>query len=246
MHEASLWDSNCFVTLTYARDALPPNGSLEHRDFQLFLKRVRKHFGKRRVRFYMCGEYGPTSGRAHYHACLFNVDFREDRVPAGKSGSGHVFYASDVLTRLWSHGIATVQDLTRETAGYCARYIMKKVLGPDSAKAYERVTDDGEIVSIKPEYAAMSLKPGIGAQWFEKFGRDVYPSDFVIVDGSRRRPPKYYDKLMIKRHADLADGIEYDRYLRGLECREDSTPERRAVRETVAKARIRNQLRSLE
>ena len=44
MHEASLYQENCFVTLTYGRDLLPANASLEHRDFQLFLKRVRAHF----------------------------------------------------------------------------------------------------------------------------------------------------------------------------------------------------------
>ena len=41
MHEASLHSENCFVTLTYGRDKLPPDGSLEHRDFQLFMKRLR-------------------------------------------------------------------------------------------------------------------------------------------------------------------------------------------------------------
>ena len=60
MHEASLHSENCFVTLTYGRDKLPPDGSLEHRDFQLFMKRLRFH-AKRPVRFYMCGEYGPLN-----------------------------------------------------------------------------------------------------------------------------------------------------------------------------------------
>ena len=96
MHEASLHSENCFVTLTYGRDKLPPDGSLEHRDFQLFMKRLRRHFGKT-VRFYMCGEYGPLNFRPHYHACLFNVNFISDRVPAGKSGSGAVFYDSPTL-----------------------------------------------------------------------------------------------------------------------------------------------------
>ena len=79
MHEAQLWKENCFVTLTYGHGKLPPNGSLDHGDFQLFMKRLRKRVGKP-VRFYMCGEYGDEGGRAHYHACLFNVDFQDRRL----------------------------------------------------------------------------------------------------------------------------------------------------------------------
>lgn len=237
MHEASQYDENCFVTLTYARDALPANGSLCHRDFQLFLKRVRRHYGRKRIRFYMCGEYGPETGRAHYHACLFNVAFREDRVPAGKSNSGSIFFSSEILTRLWSHGIATVQDLTSETASYCARYIMKKALGETAKTAYEVITPDGEIVQRKPEYAAMSLKPGIGAEWFRKFGKEVYPSDFVVDNGVKRQAPKYYDKLM-KRGFACSDEVEFARQVRAKLHVSDNSPERRKVREAVAKARV--------
>lgn len=168
-HESKMWDQNCFITLTYGRDKLPKDASLDHRDFQLFMKKLRlwakQEYG-REVRFYMCGEYGPKNGRPHYHACLFNIDFI-DRVPAGKSGSGFMFYESATLTKLWGHGLATVQDLTTETASYTARYIMKKALGNDSLTKYQLVDPDtGEITQRRPEYAAMSLKPGIGHDFF--------------------------------------------------------------------------------
>lgn len=90
MHEASLHKENCFVTLTYGRDKCPVDGSLLHEDFQKFMKRLRKRVG--RVRFYMCGEYGPLNQRPHYHACLFGVSFSEGRVPMGKSASGQLFF----------------------------------------------------------------------------------------------------------------------------------------------------------
>lgn len=242
MHEASLWPENCFVTLTYGRDKLPPDGGLEHRDFQLFMKRVRKHFGKT-VRYYMCGEYGPLNFRPHFHACLFNVDFQSDRVQAGKSGSGAVFYDSPTLSRLWSHGRVSVQDLTRETAGYCARYIMKKRLGQLSeADMAAYVTDDGVI--RRREYAAMSLKPGIGAGWYEKFGVcDVHRHDFVIADGSKLPVPKYYDKLFKRTGNVKFDAIEFEREKRAKLSAADQTDERRAVREVVHLARVRNLLR---
>lgn len=243
MHEASLYERNCFVTLTYGRDCLPPHGSLCHEDFQLFMKRLRKRRGP--VRFYMCGEYGENTFRPHYHACLFGVDFRGDSVPAGRSASGEVFYNSAELEGLWRHGIVSVQDLTPETASYCARYIMKKALGQNADSAYERVSEDGEIVQLRPEYAAMSLKPGIGARWFEKYGSDVFPRDKVIQNGVERQVPKYYDKLLDRKVVDLktaqkADMVSNAREERALRVRADNTDERRRVREVVHEAKVRS------
>lgn len=239
MHEATLWKENCFVTLTYGRDCVPANGSLEHRDFQLFMKRLRRRFVLP-VRFYMCGEYGPVNGRPHYHACLFNVDFRSDRVQAGKSASGMVYYDSALLRELWSHGKVSVQDLSRETAGYCARYIMKKVLGPHSERAYDVVSEDGVVIRRKPEYAAMSLKPGIGSRWFEKYWQDVFPLDAVVSEGRKFQVPRYYDKLLGARRVMYSDELEFARYLRALAVRGENTDSRRAVREVVHEARVKS------
>lgn len=244
MHEASSWDQNCFVTLTYGRDMLPAGASLEHRHFQLFMKRLRRvHNGP--VRFYMCGEYGPLHGRPHYHACLFNVNFA-DRVPAGKSGSGHVFYDSKRLAALWAFGRVSVQDLTRETAGYCAQYIMKKALGVDAKTAYDLVDADGVVTKRRPEYAAMSLKPGIGAAWFAKYSRDVFPHDFCVADGVERRVPKYYDRLSKRILTIDVDDVEYKRQIRALASVAENTDERREVREKVHLARLSQKLRSVE
>ncbi len=50
MHEASLYEDNCFLTLTYGEGKLPPHGSLCHEDFQKFIKRLSYHV-KSPVRF---------------------------------------------------------------------------------------------------------------------------------------------------------------------------------------------------
>lgn len=241
MHEASLHAESCFVTLTYAPGKLPPYGSLCHRDFQLFMKSLRK-WAKRPVRFYMCGEYGPLNRRPHYHACLFGVAF-SDAVDVGVSGSGFTFASSARLSALWPHGTATVQVLVRETASYCARYIMKKVLGEAAAVAYSVTDSDGVVHPLRPEYAAMSLKPGIGAGWFRNFGGDVFPADAVVSNGTERRVPRYYDKLALKLGMDL-DGVEYARVLRVRATAADSTPERLKVREEVHIARVSTLVRS--
>lgn len=245
MHEASLWPRSCFVTLTYGRDCLPPNSSLEHADFQKFMKRVRRWF-ETPIRFFMCGEYGPLNLRPHYHACLFNVDFRGDWEPAGKSASGAVFYDSTTLSMLWGHGRVSVQPLTPETASYCARYIMKKALGENAKTAYMGVSPEGEVVQKRPEYAAMSLKPGIGAGWFHRFGRDVFPHDLVVREGREQRPPRYYDKLYKRTGSAAFDSVEFERYKRSRASVADSSPERLQVREAVHLARVANLCRNLD
>ena len=42
MHEASLWLNNIFITLTYDNDHLPQHNTLIKKDFQDFMKRLRK------------------------------------------------------------------------------------------------------------------------------------------------------------------------------------------------------------
>ena len=87
MHEASLYKDNCYITLTYDEEHLPEDYSLHYDDFQRFMKRVRKRYTGKKIRFYMAGEYGENFGRPHFHACIFNLDF-EDKYLWQKTESG--------------------------------------------------------------------------------------------------------------------------------------------------------------
>lgn len=232
VHEAQLWPQNCFLTLTYSDENLPDNSSLEHRDFQLFMKRLRESRDER-IRFFMCGEYGPQTLRPHYHALLFNCDFR-DRKLAGKSGSGFIFYTSEELSNLWRLGHATVQDMSSETAGYCCSYVFDKVTGDDAEAHYGL---------RKPEYCACSLKPGIGALWFATYGAAKSEQDFVVHDGRKTAPPKYYDKLSDRADFPWLDDIKIARENRARLALADNTDERLFVREKVHAARVRQRKR---
>lgn len=232
VHEAQCWPENCFLTLTYSDENLPCNGSLNHRDFQLFMKRLRESRGHR-IRFFMCGEYGPQTLRPHYHALLFNCDFR-DRKVAGKSRTGFDFYTSEALSSLWKLGHATVQDMSPATAGYCCSYVFDKVTG-DLAEAHYGLR--------KPEYCACSLKPGIGSFWFSVYGADKSKQDFVVHEGRKTAPPKYYDKLSDRAGFEWLDEIEWQREKRAKLFLDDATPERLAVREQVHAARLKSRKR---
>lgn len=242
MHEAQLHEWNSFITLTYNEDNVPRE--LVHRHFQLFMKRLRKKF--RKARFFMCGEYGEQYGRPHYHACIFGVHF-SDRVVYKELSSGHRLYTSSILTGLWPHGFASVGDVSFESAAYVARYVMKKVTGDMAEEAYQRFDGStGEIFQIEPEYCRMSLKPGIGAEWYRRFKADVYPRDQLIVNGVACRPPKYYDILLERESPTILESLKLARVENAKKFSADNVPARLAVREKVARARLNFKVRTLE
>lgn len=239
VHEASLHEANCFVTLTYADASLPEGGTLRYRDFQLFMKRMRKHYGARPIRYFVCGEYGENFHRPHYHACLFGVDFFEDRSPVNYLGTSkrHKHYTSPLLSRLWSHGDVDITDLNSRTAEYAASYILKKVTG-DRASSHYSVTDgDGVVHHLEPEFARMSVRPGLGAEWFSRFGSDVASGDSIVHNGKENPVPAYYDKLRKRGDPLGIDETKAERQLRSYMLRSNSTPERLAVREEIALAK---------
>lgn len=244
MHEAQMHEMNSFVTLTYADEFIPQRGSLIYADFQKFLKRLRKKMGK--VRFYMCGEYGDLNSRPHFHACLFGVGFA-DREYLRTLPSGSRIYRSPLLEELWPFGYSSIGDVTFESAAYVARYVCKKITGPMAEAHYSRVDlTTGEIYEIEPEFCQMSLKPGIGFSWFQKFSTDAFPRDYVIIRGKKCKVPKYYKTLLKNSDAFLSDEIDFDRESRVKEFVDDCSLERLAVREVVAKARLNFKKRALE
>lgn len=240
MHEASQWPCSSFVTLTYDDEHLPSGGSLFYPDFQRFMKRLRKSRPGRVIRFYMCGEYGEQTVRPHYHACLFNEDFSKDRKVWRDFGSGCVVYRSSELERLWPFGMTSVGELTRESAEYVARYVVKKVTGAPAAEHYKVIDrETGEVSWREPEFTHMSLKPGIGSAWFGRYGAsDVVPHDRVVHAGRVGVVPRYYDRLLSRVDPEALELMKMAREARARARFGDSTPERLAVREQVAAARF--------
>lgn len=244
LHEASLYDRNCFITLTYAPEHLPEGNTLVVSDFQKFMKRLRKKHGSG-IRFFHCGEYGETYGRPHYHALLFNFDF-EDKV-LWKNNRDNPLYISADLTELWPFGWSTVGALTYQSAAYTARYIMKKITGPQADQHYQTVNKyTGEIIQKKPEYVTMSRRPGIGQQWYKQHHKELWPDDFIIIKGRKVRIPRYYDQQFEIEHPEEYAKTKRARVRNSLKHKHNNTPERLKVREQVQRARITNLKREID
>ncbi|MFM1820806.1 MAG: hypothetical protein RLZZ402_1165 [Bacteroidota bacterium] len=260
MNEAQMHTQNCFITLTYDDAHLPGDQSLHHRDFQLFLKRLRFKFKGQTIRYYMAGEYGENYGRPHFHACIFG--WKPSDLKIWKKNGDNYLYRSEILESLWvdnngnSIGYSSVGNVTFESAAYVARYIMKKQnsdkINPNTGKPYNSVYDHvnektGEIIKKTPEYNKMSLKPGIGATWIEKYMSDVYPHGEVIIRGNKKvLTPKYYDKIY-KKTADpyIFDEMLYIREKNAKLRYEDNTPERLEAKRKVMEAGLKLKKRVL-
>ncbi len=236
VHEAQMHSKNCFITLTYDERNLPLDNSVDVKHWQNFAKRLRKKKGP--FRFLHCGEYGDRTSRPHYHACIFGHDFAEDRILLSEK-KGHVLWTSAELEKIWGKGFCPIGPLNFDTAAYTARYVIKKVGGPQKEAAYERVDPEtGLITDVKPEYATMSRNPGLGKKWFDNYYADVYPDDEIIINGKKFRPPKFYDKLLEKKNPQLLQKIKDRRKNVTSRKQEEETYERRNIRNTVLQAKI--------
>jgi len=270
LHEASLYEENCFITLTYRPEEVDPNGSLQYRDYQLFMKKLRKAASREwadqhrtktqtpaaagrygasphapKIRFYMAGEYGDNYERPHFHACIFNYNFN-DRKVWKTTRTGAKLYNSEKLDQLWQKGYTSIGEVNFETAAYVARYVMKKITGQQQKKHYEHINPEtGEITNRTPEFNHMSLKPGIGKGWLEKWETDVYPEGEVEIRGRKMRPPKYYDRLYAKQNPDEWEILAWTRELEMKNHQENNTPRRLAIREQVKLAQAKQLKRSL-
>lgn len=231
-HESLLYNNNCFITLTYDDDNLPAYCSLTRgpgSDFTNFMKRLRRAYlgieqvnGKYPIRYFQCGEYGNDFERPHHHAILFNFDFM-DKEYLATTDDGYKVYTSNTLEELWTHGICMIGEVTVQSAGYIARYSMKKVTGKEAFNHYTKIDEAGRAYEMVPEYVTMSRRPGIGKNWIDMFYQtDIEGKDFFTIDGKRYRVPRYYDEVMeLADKLDL-DLLKYERMLKATKHKENN------------------------
>lgn len=241
-----MYERNSFITLTYDQQSVPVDYSVSLRDWQLFMKRLRKHVGSNTIRFFACGEYGDQHHRPHYHALLFNYDFPDKKLYRTNK-KGHRFYLSELLNEIWGKSqLNEIADVNYQTARYVAGYVFKKQIGKRTDSHYMRASPiDGNTYEVQREFAVMSRRPGLGTTWFEKFKTDAFPSDFLIVEGKRIKPPLFYlnkiaegEKTTIKR--------ERKRFAVQPRQKLQSTSARLKAREEVHAARLKRLQRPLE
>lgn len=191
-YESQLHPDNCFITLTYSQENLPADGTLVPSDLQLFIKRLRRAVEPTRLRYFAVGEYGDESRRPHYHAIIFGL---------GPS-------AGPIVDQAWGLGFTATAEFNEYTAQYTAGYVVKKLTR----------RDDPQLNGRHPEFARMSLRPGIGADAMEILARSLGSGaglDHIartgdvpvfLTIGRRHVPIGRYLRQKLREHVGMPEG----------------------------------------
>lgn len=163
--------SSYFFTLTYADEHIPVNEkgfpSVSKDDIQRFMKRLRKMYSPTKIRYFITSEYGPTTLRPHYHGLIFG----------SPAGSVDDFYKD--LDKAWRLGYVQSGTVTDASINYCAKYCITRHSTPAGSD---------------PCFSLSSRRPGLGAVYADKHGRDLERKlqDWSYLSGGYRvRLPRY-------------------------------------------------------
>lgn len=258
--EMSYHDSAYFVTITYDEEHMKrvtyvdemtgeiknDRGTLDKRDFQLFIKRLRKARPEDRIRFYLCGEYGPTTDRPHGHCILFGLHLKEwQLIPCGKSETGQQYYTCSELERIWGNGFVSIEPANEFTCKYVCQYVTKKI----GQKPDEQYQAKGQV----PPFALQSRRPGLGRQYYDEYGEELLQTDAKFMsttNGSvRLTPPRYFRKLYREEQPEKAEKIA-EKHLIAMADQEDAMSDLTDLRKqsilknkenlTLKKTKLRN------
>lgn len=133
-------NDSSFITLTYAPERLPKDGSLEPWVLRHFTQRL-KRSGVGSFRYFYVGEYGDQTFRPHYHGILFGVPPTFEK----KIREAWQFNGTPI-------GHVMVGPVANGAISYVAHYCTKKLTG----------AGDERLGGRRPEFTRMSQKPTLG------------------------------------------------------------------------------------
>lgn len=229
-HELLYANASCFITLTVSDeyiDTVFPDRSLDHKAFQLFIKKLRNYLIRHKykdnpeecpkIKYIMCGEYGEKFLRPHYHAVIFGYDFDDIQQLYQKGKKVKGTFRSPELEKLWQYGFSSVKKANYDTCTYLAKYVAKGK-GKDKSEYQYLDYNTGEIKHRKKEYMVYP-KGGLGKQFFMDNHKAILNKGYFNLpmkqkqQGDGKTPakigiPRYYKKL-----AEQYYGKEYKEYL---------------------------------
>lgn len=181
--ENEVHESSCFITLTYAQEALPFNMELDRKELQRFFKRLRKNTG-RKIKYFACGEYGEKNKRPHYHAIIFGIGVMDHWYNEMHQCEGGPVFDS------WNQkghprGFVTVTPVHVNRMRYCAKYLLK---GTEESEQFWLYQGPFQFTS-----------KGLGLEHAEISRDRLVEDQELVINGRNRGIPKYFkDKLGIE------------------------------------------------
>lgn len=190
LHESSEYENNIFVTLTLDDENYKKeNYQVNKNTAKKFIKRLRESLNGRKIKYFLCGEYGERYGRAHYHVILLNTGWSDEQN----------------IKDCWTLGTCCLGTVTPESIHYVTGYMIKK-----SEWFLKNPSDDRE----RP---FQSMSNGMGLKYALRH-KDVFTDHLeVTIQGNKRALPKYYkNKLEISKEVlfEKAKQLKGEQYLR--------------------------------
>ena len=222
-------DNECwFITLTYDDAYLPlhstvdantgeifTGASVELKDIQNWIKKLRDNNPTKNIRYMCAREYGSHTLRPHYHIIIFGLPLdRELFCKIGNNTNGDPLWTTPELDNLKSRicwtvrrplgdrtapmyraGNVTVGEVTFQSISYVARYTMKKANKEyDSEWWYKAQGLDIEGISQSQD---------LGKWYYDQHKHQIYQFDLVPVmgkNGNFSRPPRSFDRMYKKEY----------------------------------------------
>ncbi|AXH73996.1 MAG: replication initiator protein [Microviridae sp.] len=165
--------SQSFITLTYNTDTLPILDNLQHTlnpdDITIFMKRLR-NYNDKKLKYYVCGEYGDDTKRPHYHMLLYNAKI-------------------DTIQKAWDKGIVHYGNVEMPSIVYALKYIMKpgripEFNGDKRQKEFQRMSK-----GLGANYVTEAVKNYHLSDLVEN-------NHITFLDGKKAAMPRYYKNLI--------------------------------------------------
>lgn len=150
-------------------------GNLNYRDCQLFIKRLRKKFKNKKIKYIICGEYGELYNRPHYHAIIYGLDYNE---------------LNDNLNKLWGLGKTDISEIeiSEHAISYVTGYVNKKRMS--------KINKIDNYLKLGRTPPFLKYSKGLGKDWALKNKENWLKTLKITTKYGETTVPRYYIKLI--------------------------------------------------
>lgn len=216
--EAKYYKYALFITFTYDDDNLTwidvpdKNGVIEKvptlvRDEIIHAKEIIRDRARKRgyqpAKIMLSGEYGEKNGRPHYHMILLTDDpeITNNAYLSDYTRTGYQLYGSTTLDDIWNKGIVKFSKANETTAGYTARYTLKKQY--KGSQEYERLTEMGRTAEF------ISTTKDIGKRYLEDNKDKIKQNPTINMPKTKGTSlPKYYIDQLEKEAPEWVENLK--------------------------------------
>lgn len=139
MDELYYRPESCMINITYAGGEKNVQYSLSKRDIQTFIKRLRKHFPTKSIKYFACGEYGTAGMRPHYHMIVLGLSLMDLKCYQ-KFTNNPDHYHSDIINEIWKEDSRIIIGKCEpKSIYYVTGYILKASYGNQAKELYDKI-----------------------------------------------------------------------------------------------------------